>query len=408
MSDYTKVTNFAAKDSLPSGNANKVVRGSELNTEFDNIATAVATKANIASPTFTGTVTIPTVAIAAGTITGITDLAVADGGTGASTASNARANLGLVIGTDVQAYDAQLADIAGLTPTDSNFIVGNGTNFVTESGATARTSLGLGTIATQDANNVNISGGAITGITDLAVADGGTGASTAAGARAALLPSFSGNAGKVLTVNAGATDVEFTTASAGTVTSVNMTVPTGLTVSGNPVTSSGTLAVTYSAGYAIPTTTKQSNWDDSYTFTSAFPSQTGQSGKYLTTNGSTLSFATVDALPSQTGNSGKYLTTDGSTASWATVNVTPALDDLTDVTITSASNGQVLKYNGTAWVNDTVASGNTTATGLWENANEITSNYTITTNYNAMSAGPVTVASGVTVTVPSGSRWVVI
>jgi hypothetical protein len=52
---------------------------------------------------------------------------------------------GLVVGTDVQAFDAQLSDIAGLTPTDSNFIVGNGTNFVTESGATARTSLGLGT-----------------------------------------------------------------------------------------------------------------------------------------------------------------------------------------------------------------------------------------------------------------------
>lgn len=55
------------------------------------------------------------------------------------------------IGTTVQAYDAQLADIAGLTPTDNNFIVGNGTNFVAESGATARTSLGLGTAATTDA-----------------------------------------------------------------------------------------------------------------------------------------------------------------------------------------------------------------------------------------------------------------
>jgi len=58
-------------------------------------------------------------------------------------ASTARTNLGVAIGSDVQAYDAQLADIAGLTPTDNNFIVGNGTNFVTESGATARTSLGL-------------------------------------------------------------------------------------------------------------------------------------------------------------------------------------------------------------------------------------------------------------------------
>ena len=58
-------------------------------------------------------------------------------------ASTARTNLGLAIGTNVQAYDAQLADIAGLTPTDGNFIVGNGTNFVSESGSTARASLGL-------------------------------------------------------------------------------------------------------------------------------------------------------------------------------------------------------------------------------------------------------------------------
>ena len=63
-----------------------------------------------------------------------------------------------------QASDAQLTDVAGLTPTDSNFIVGNGSNFVTESGATARTSLGLGSIATQAANNVSISGGAVTGL----------------------------------------------------------------------------------------------------------------------------------------------------------------------------------------------------------------------------------------------------
>jgi uncharacterized membrane protein (UPF0127 family) len=59
------------------------------------------------------------------------------------TGATARTSLGLAIGTDVQAYDAQLADIAGLTPTDNGIGIGNGSNFVVETGATARTSLGL-------------------------------------------------------------------------------------------------------------------------------------------------------------------------------------------------------------------------------------------------------------------------
>ena len=63
-----------------------------------------------------------------------------------------------------QPLDAQLTDIAGLTPTDSNFIVGDGSNFTTETGATARTSLGLGSVATQAANSIAITGGSITGM----------------------------------------------------------------------------------------------------------------------------------------------------------------------------------------------------------------------------------------------------
>jgi hypothetical protein len=60
MSNYTKSTDFAAKDALASGNAAKIVKGTEIDTEFNNIATAVATKADSASPTFTGTPALPT------------------------------------------------------------------------------------------------------------------------------------------------------------------------------------------------------------------------------------------------------------------------------------------------------------------------------------------------------------
>ena len=74
MSNYTKLTDFAAKDALSSGDTNKIIRGTEFETEFDNIATAIATKADIASPTFTGTVTIPALTfsgtLSTGTISG--------------------------------------------------------------------------------------------------------------------------------------------------------------------------------------------------------------------------------------------------------------------------------------------------------------------------------------------------
>ena len=64
MSNYTKSTNFAAKDALASGNAGKIVKGTEIDTEFNNIATAISTKADLASPTFTGTPTLPTGTVA--------------------------------------------------------------------------------------------------------------------------------------------------------------------------------------------------------------------------------------------------------------------------------------------------------------------------------------------------------
>ena len=57
MSNYTKTTDFEAKDSLPTGDSEKIIRGSEFETEFDAISTAIATKADTAGPTFTGTAT---------------------------------------------------------------------------------------------------------------------------------------------------------------------------------------------------------------------------------------------------------------------------------------------------------------------------------------------------------------
>ena len=77
----------------------------------------------------------------------------------------------------------------------------------------ARTTLGLGTISTQASDSVSITGGSVTGITDLAIADGGTGASSVSVARSNLLPSYTGNGSKVLALNSGGTDVEWVTQS---------------------------------------------------------------------------------------------------------------------------------------------------------------------------------------------------
>jgi hypothetical protein len=96
-----------------------------------------------------------------------TDVPVADGGTGASTADQARTNLGLAIGSDVQAHDAQLDVISGLATTDGGVIVGDGTNFVLETGDTLRTSLGLAIGSDVQAYNAKLAD-----ISGLAATDG--------------------------------------------------------------------------------------------------------------------------------------------------------------------------------------------------------------------------------------------
>ena len=87
MSNYTKATNFTAKDALSTGNPQKIVRGSEIDTEFVAIQTAVNSKANSASPTITGTASIAALTVVGNetvggtlTVTGALEAGSVDGG----------------------------------------------------------------------------------------------------------------------------------------------------------------------------------------------------------------------------------------------------------------------------------------------------------------------------------------
>jgi hypothetical protein len=67
MANYTKATNFTAKDGLPTGNSGKIVKGAEIDTEFTAIASAISSKADLNSPALTGTPTAPTASAATNT-----------------------------------------------------------------------------------------------------------------------------------------------------------------------------------------------------------------------------------------------------------------------------------------------------------------------------------------------------
>ena len=260
---------------VPTGKALTIASGGSLTAQAGSIV-------SIPASGITGLGTMATqnannVAITGGSITGITDLAIADGGTGASNAPDARTNLGLgsiatqsannvaITGGSITGItDLAVADGGTGTSSLTGYVKGAGTTPLTASSTIPNTDItGLGTMSTQNANSVAITGGSITGITDLAVADGGTGASNAADARVNLGVSTTGTsilygdgAGSFSNVTIG-TGVSFTggtlsaTGTGGTVTTVSVTTANG--VSGTVTNPTTTPAISLTLGAITPT-----------------------------------------------------------------------------------------------------------------------------------------------------------
>lgn len=115
MSSYVKATNFATKDTLPTGDSNKIVKGTEIDNEFTAIAGAISSKSDIASPAFTGTPSAPTATSGSNTTqlatTAFVTAAVTDTVTASATFTNKTISLAsnTITGTTAQ-FNAALSD----------------------------------------------------------------------------------------------------------------------------------------------------------------------------------------------------------------------------------------------------------------------------------------------------------
>ena len=307
-----------------------------------------------------------------GTITLGGTLEVTNGGTGATTEADARTNLGVAIGSDVQAYDAGLADIADLAVTDGNFIVGNGTNWVAESGATARTSLGLGTAATQNtgdflqvSNNLSDLGSASTARTNLGLGAIATANNTDGVPEGATNLYFTNTRADARISAADIQDlnnVTITTPSTNEVLTYNGTIWVNQAVPSAPVTS-----VNGATGVVVLTTTNigegsnlyytQSRFDTAFAGKDTDDLSEGATNLYYATSLFNTDFGNKDTDDLSEGATNLYFTDGRADARIAAADI----QDLNNVVTTTPSSGQVLEYNGTNWVNSTPTSGTVTS-----------------------------------------------
>ena len=142
-------------------------------------------------------------------------------------------------------------------------------------------------------------------------------------------------ANRTITINGTAQDLSVNRSwSVGTVTSVDMTVPTGFSISGRPITSSGTLALTFSAGYSLPTTAVQSNWTTAYNDSIVSAAVSGTTTKTLTLtqqDGGTItaSWTDYDTAPVTSVNAGTGISVNQTTGAVTVTNTGVLVNDIT-------------------------------------------------------------------------------
>jgi hypothetical protein len=248
---------------------------------------------------------------------------------------------------------------------------------------------------------------AITGTTITATTFSGSGASLTSIPNSALVNS-------AITINGTNTSLGGSI-SVGTVTSVAATAGTGISVSGSPITGSGTLTVTntapdqtvvLTAGTGISTSGTYPN----FTITNTSPSSGGTvtsvtgTAPVVSSGGNTPAISMAAA----TGSVNGYLTS----TDWTTFNgKAPAVTYTTNYvpfgqgTTTPNLSSSFTYVTGTGTLTAPAVSA---SNGLVVNSNTVSASYSIPSGSSATSAGPMTIASGQTVTVPSGSRWVVL
>ena len=359
MSNYTKSTNFATKDNLTPGDPLKVVRGTEIDTEFNNISTAIATKTDNSAAAITGgaidgaTVGATTPATGAFTTlaaSGTTTLAGALVGAATQSAFNTVSttlNLGgaataLNLGAATGTATVNNTTLAAKAITASTTLAVTGTSTLT--GAVTATAGVSGPITS---SSVSITGGSITGITDLAVADGGTGASTAADGLNNLLPSQTGNASKYLQ-----TDGTNASWDAVSLSTADITGTLGAANGGTGVSNNAAMTVTGSGNFAYTRTL------------------TGTTNVTFPTTGTLATLAGTETLTNKTLTSPTLTTptlgvATGTSFQGIIGNVTPAAGSFTTLGASSTATLNTLSSSGATLTGGTINGmtvGATTAT----------------------------------------------